>query len=401
MFMPKEMVAFLPWLQLKHDKCLSIGPVSFVPFSSCCSKIEGVSSQGYEDLKKILSSYKDLEGHPVKEATLLCLNDDWKLTRDRDEDEIVKITNIAAFSAISTNQYFTETFDHYANASLFKPVFQTYRVGAPHLVIRTRRRDAYSDSGGYDHGKVNITCPFECKDARDVEVDESLAQAVWNAKDTPVGRKIITSLSFFCLANTDSEQMELDAEVIQMASAFDQVFELGTAKAYELAIRLGEMFKSYDSVLVESSKGRMIWMGTRKDGRDVPKEEQKGWKIVQKWIEEFYHFRNEKVHGDKRRGPDEWAWSMNEHLIMAVFVFPLVVKHLLKQERFYSLTDDDKKKSNAIDFLLATKPGRWAHRREECHDVTIWTKLCQRWSKCAAQEIIDETDQELGKSDKS
>lgn len=373
-----HVVALLPWLRLESKQAISIGPVKFVSLENNCTQMKAIAGQGCEDLNKIISSYKDIEGNTVNTVTILLYDGQWRMIRGRDEAVIDEVTRIATLASMARNEFFQESNGRYANATLFEPIFQACREGNPHLAFRARRRDGYVLSGDYEHGKVNIACPIECQGIQNVEIDRALADALWNARETPIGRRIITALSFFCLANTDSPTMELDAEVILMASAFDQVFETEKNNAHELAIKLGSLLNNYGSVSVEKAmKTRKIWLGTH----GVAPDEQRAWKVHQKWIEEFYHLRNEKVHGDKRRQDDEWGWSMDEHLVMASFIFPLVVKLLLAQETCYSLTHIDKRELDNVDMRLTARD--WSQN---------WNKTDHVLSDRAKREIIDEVN---------
>ena len=64
-----------------------------------------------------------------------------------------------------------------------------------------------------------------------------------------------------------------------------------------------------------------------------------------------------------------WGWLPSEHLVMAAFVFPLVVKMSLVQEGRYALSRADEIRCRAVDALL-TRAG-WATENGSSIN-TIW-----------------------------
>ena len=84
---------------------------------------------------------------------------------------------------------------------------------------------------------------------------------------------------------------------------------------------------------------------------------QLDWPVAKMWMHEFHQYRSAVAHGESRASRT-WGWSPFEHLVMAAFVFPLVVKLGLAHEGHYALSRDDDIRCQAIDGLLSLP--KWA-----------------------------------------
>jgi hypothetical protein len=174
-------------------------------------------------------------------------------------------------------------------------------------------------------------------------------------------RRLKAALSFFSLASTDSDVMLPEAEIVLMASAFEQLLEGYGARA--LSQKFGDLFNSFGSVTVAQA------LATRSDIVVDPKfvSEQEAWLVHRKWIEELYHLRNAFAHGTAP-SVRSWGWLRFEHLVIAAFAFPLTVKLCLKQEGHYTLSDEDEVQCHALDLLLAATD--WREFQES--NTTVW-----------------------------
>jgi len=115
---------------------------------------------------------------------------------------------------------------------------------------------------------------------------------------------------------------------------------------------------------------------------------QKTWPVHRKWAQEFYRLRNDYVHGNdtNRR---TWGWHPLEHLIMAAFVFPVLVKVLLMQEGHYQLTEDDEGRLLAIDEVL-TITG-WGQVTGTHSNATGWQETLRKSMRRHALELAVQT----------
>lgn len=126
-----------------------------------------------------------------------------------------------------------------------------------------------------------------------------------------------------------------------------------TGKALDFCEKFASLWAKYGKVTMASA---------RKANPDNNKhrDEQRSWIICKKWAKEFYEQRSSFVHnGDKEELSSNW--SVQQHLLLAAFSFPLSVKLLLEKEGQYQLSKTDKSWCHVFEELL----NRWDPRAED------------------------------------
>jgi len=151
---------------------------------------------------------------------------------------------------------------------------------------------------------------------------------------------------YFDIANTDSDVIRQEAEIILMASAYERLLDI-EAKARAMNEGIGRLLSTYAHVTVQEA------LQSRPEIMIEPEYDaaQRAWPLHRKWAQEFYHLRNRYTHANDGR-VRTWGWHPIEHLVMAAFLFPLAAKLLLQAEGHYTLTEDDEGRLHAIDRLL-------------------------------------------------
>jgi hypothetical protein len=373
---PPRLIAFLPWLRLA--KTTTVKGVDFIPLATRDGAISAELGNLSTSLRKILSSYVDLEGRAMSNCVVACMpgrTPAWNLT-DGDFDAVRSAASLLALASIAENHYFG-ALGSYCNSSTFAVYWQRFTEPAEWIAVVTRRRDGTTQMGGYRHGEVRFTVPVQCHALEKGSVNEDLLAAVnWgHAQGSQVMARLESALSFFLLASTDAEAMAREGEIILMASAFEQLLK-GNASAYKLARKFGVLFRRCGSVTVaDAMRTRSkIWL----DPDPTRKAAQLNWHVHKKWIEELYDRRSKYVHGGSL-GARTWAWSDAEHSVVAAFVFPLAVKLLLMREGHPTLTEDEAVRCQSIDKLLAAT--EWHAVVGHHSDATTWRTIldaCRR-----------------------
>ncbi|HYR87159.1 MAG TPA: hypothetical protein VE422_23965 [Terriglobia bacterium] len=220
-------IAFFPWLRLTHP--IALGPFTFVPFKDDLGHIAPALADVAESLNTILRGYVDMRGASVGNCVVVTharSNPVWDL-RDEDHELIIRYAKILTLCAFAKNDYNTNM-GCYANSSHFQFVRQRFTVPVDYIAFDTRRRDGSTTDGGYRHGEVRFPVPPQAKSSRDACIDTGLGTAIARAisGNSPTAQSLLAALLFFDLANTDTDVMQLEAEVILMGSAFEQL--LGT-----------------------------------------------------------------------------------------------------------------------------------------------------------------------------
>lgn len=374
-------ICILPWLHF--DEVYELNEVCLVPFQLNGNQDANLGEMK-PALKKILASYVDITGRPIDQCTLLTIKNngpEWNINGS-DRERIMESLACFFLVAFSCNDYFSQA-STYVNASVFQPFFQEFEIPLKEVRFRRRRRDGWFRLGGYDHGEAKISIPLECISLK-AEMDPQFLNALGKAiKDkTPFVRRLLTSLSFLRLANTDQSHMSLDAEVILTIAAFEQLFD--AHEKYKLTTKYRDCFDAFKTKIVKE-------VLSARDGIKLDENENKGkdteWQLGRKWVQELYDLRSTNVHGvDKNKR--SWGWSPFEHLVMSAFIYPLAVKLLLQEEGHYILVDKDKIACMAIDIILSKT--NWFEPPSKNENQTQWQKcISEAWWKCLRSEPLE------------
>jgi hypothetical protein len=265
-------------------------------------------------------------------------------------------------AASATNEYF-QMIRPYVNRTMFELYWQRFAEPVEFVTLTARRRDGSLLIGGFRHGETKVTVPVQADSLDRVSIDTGFLRAISQAglAGAKSVHRLKPALSFFSLANTDSDVMLPEAEAILLASAFEAL--LGSEGARGLGKRFGELFRDYGGVTVDNA------LSDRPGIRIDPhfEKEQRGWFVHRKWAEELYDLRSKCVHGEplSRR---QWGWQPAEHLVIGAFAFPLAVKAILKGEWYYALTRIDEACFSSLDLILA----RTGWDKEDATNLTVW-----------------------------
>ncbi len=264
-----------------------------------------------EAFPTILSSYYDTQQRPIQNCVIVVdRNGGWNLIENRLE-AVRWASSLLFLAAWATNEYFTPIRSYVSDTS-FQVYFQRFSEPVDFISLGYRQRDGNVLYGGPRHGEIHFTMPLQCSSEFNVEMEFLAAlNAAYSAGSNVTGR-LKAVLPLIRLANTDNDVMTLDAEAALMGFVFEQYFEAN--KARDLAAKFEALFGGY--------------------------------------------FHTSAVAHGEWRASRTWGWSPFEHLVMAAFVFPLVVKLGLAHEGHYALSRDDDIRCRAIDGLLSLP--KWA-----------------------------------------
>lgn len=166
----------------------------------------------------------------------------------------------------------------------------------------------------------------------------ALAAQVFNTMEADEGFAL--AIRAFNDANTDRTTMSQTHELISTASAFQQLF----------GIRGGDVANTARS-LSDALARVPIAKGTPKKPRSADSAEKRGG-LRQAWMYDMATMRGSVAHGN-RQGSYPSIWSAQEHLLLAAFIFPRLVKLRLSTTG-YELTQKDRFELGLFDHYLAS-----------------------------------------------
>ena len=364
-------VIVLPFLRMRTGQ--TVAGVEFLPLRDGDGNVPAALETAVAPLERILSGYVDRHGTPCTNCVVATIpGKGWDLSRD-DGPAVMWGASLLFLASWACNDYFPRFGGSYVNSTMFRIIGQAYSGDMPvDIAISARRRDGETLGFGYKHGEVTFNVPVQCSIRETAVFDEDfvagLSAAV--AADSAVAGLLRTTLPFVELANTDDDFMTEHAEVILMASAYEQLLRR-PANKYKLGQKLAKLFGQFGSVTVADAQKVRAGITIDDSTADRAAAQPKWW-VHQKWLEELYGMRNKVAH-EGSDGGRSGGWTISEHLVMAAYVFPLAVKLLLEREGHYALTDTDRVGCRAVDQLLAA--ARWVEEEDGRESKESWTSI--------------------------
>lgn len=362
---PIRVIAFLPWLSLAES--VTIAGTEFAPFRDPNGNVNPKLTAIEDTLLKILSSYVDLRGEAVNNFTVVLrdgMAPGWDVATD-DFENIHWTVSLLSLCSLAQNDYFQPVLARYVNNTMFQLYGQNFTEPVDFISLRAKKRDGGTLVAGHRHGSVKFTVPLQCESLSIASVDNNLVSAFNHAiaANSALIERLRPALSFLNLANTDGDGMIAGAEVILMASAFEQL--LSSYGARNLSTAFSNIQNQYGGVIVANAINSRA--GLVVEPRYAA--DQQNWFVHRKWMEEFYQLRNAYVHGTALSART-WGWQTREHLVVGAFVFPLTVKLCLQEEGYYVLDDQDEIRCRAIDPLLAAT--NWERSPDDRANASCW-----------------------------
>ena len=331
-----SMLAFLPWLDLDED--VRLPEFSLVRFER--GRLPGGGIQA--TLDAVLELYVVGDNRPVPKATLFRLADR-ELTDDLTDDErgeAFALGELVSLAGLAAREFFAPF--HYANRDNFTLVIQGFADPAGGVAVRSRRRDG-SSSTYKTRGAARVRQPDHVVGTGGVRLDVPLLQALLKLRGTEEWPDFEESIFFFNRANTDSNDVFEQVEIISTTSAFERLLGCRSGKEQELAERF-----------VDEWRQRRCLLPSRCPRIPTGQKQFAGKCIAEVWIRDFFRHRGNVGHGRKTTEHPA-LWSAEEHLILGAYAFPLLVKLVLAKRGLYALTPDDQADVDAFEELACAK----------------------------------------------
>jgi hypothetical protein len=220
---------------------------------------------------------------------------------------------------------------NYCNRDNFRIVVQAFDDPHGGVAITTRRRDG-STTGYWPEENYHVLQPEHVALHSVVHIDEHLLKALLRAQEAKTWEHFWDSIINFNLANTDSSDITLQVEVVLFNGAFERLLDCNRGKEDELAERFANMLRPTNG-LAPSTCARL-------SDQDIVNRFRHSSTVRNMWIRDFFRLRGALAHG-KLASRHRPVWSLRDHLLLASFAFPLLLKASLAEESLYSLSEDD------------------------------------------------------------
>ena len=328
--------AFLPWLFLADDHVVGRFSVLRVgrpggPYDRV-RPVQLAKEQYQTQILDRLSSYIAFNGDNRDGWTIVGVDE--KITfptsdaleRQKLRLEIRDACELLAFSSIVCNELF-RPFDHYANSSVFQPIFQEVKAGPGYTAfIQNRKWSAVS------HGwpsETRLPEPLHCHSLGTSAVDAELLQALTmltssSSPNSRLGLRLKRAVHVFLRGYTDVPSNRIEDEVIFQVAALEALF--GSEGKLTTADNLEEILAS--DLCSQPFSDSPRFADDKLHGKSDPSRS-----TFWNWFIELYDLRN-KYHHCEEHNPERDVWSPTEHNIMSVHVFVLAVRYLLAKEGY-------------------------------------------------------------------
>ncbi len=364
------MLAFFPWLTIEEP--IEVGRFRLVPFERGQAP-GGAGTVEQALIDGVLAPFLDRPSRPVNVATIARLGGR-AYTADLDEEErneLFVFSQVTAFAGLAAREYCNVGTARYCNASDFSFLIQGFRDEPNGTVFTVRRRDG-ATTVRVTADAYQVLAPPQRSFTGPIRIDTPLVQGFLGARGAPLWNRLFEAIGPFLRANTDSADVAEQTEVVDMVGAFERV--LGVWSAKKLRRELERHFRPSEGISPSAAPR-------------IPPERQDGPSVRHFWMGDLYALRNAHAHGDQA-APATQVWDRAEHLLLAAYAFPLLVKSLLHEEGFYALTDDDRE---AIDLFewRARAAGHLLEAEDGHRDVRWNTLLCDFIEERGRRKMVE------------
>jgi hypothetical protein len=329
------LLQFMPWCPI--DKIYHAGEISIIPFNRD-QKTDDFDELEICHIRTILSSYRNLEGHPVEEVALVKYKDK-PILADLNDDEIEiarECADLICFSGLANREYFNQL-GAYCNADCFLLYGQRFKEDPSFIGVTSRRREG-RNLDGRPLAETIFSIPVHTNYVREVRLDENILSALINYRDSSLDDNWLrwqNAISCFNQANTDNDTVHYQVEWVLLCSAFEHLLA-AKSEAKDVAQKFADVFMPNFPLPISKTK------------RKSNKWQNLNSHLRYEWIKEFYRIRGDFSHGKlKTRQPT--TWKPLEHIVLATIAFHLLVRVLLSKKGHYILIDDDQAQIDAFE----------------------------------------------------
>ena len=340
---------FMPWVACAEP--LDLGVLRLVPYTRGA---QPAAHDGWPQatLDAVLGSYGEPDVYPepntprhVQHATLLTWTENPEgvgLESAHIASRLVQAQYVT-FSALAKRRYASHF--GYCNADGYRPVAQCFDAGSPgNTAVTVRRRDGQSLQYIGGATAPRFIRPQHVDSNLWVDIDAPLAAALLKVPLGDLKDRLDAAIDLCVKANTDSSAMSERTELVLMRVAFETLLK-ATHETADLRRRFEEHFAqdlpavpTWHAGALTENVWRARWPKAVKRPLDA-------------WLKDFCASRNAVAHGPSQDKPPVWA--SHNHLLLASWLFALMVKKLLAEQGLYALSDCDQALRRGFEAFFA------------------------------------------------
>jgi hypothetical protein len=333
-------LVFMPWATIDRKKAIGefeLLPVALDPDHSV--PLEGEAWRDpSDDVRRILGAYRDPPDIKISSATAIHLRDRSR-TADLSESEIdasFLLSEVIAFCGLATRQFFS--YGGYCNRDSFTLIGQRFVEGRGGVSLVKRRRDGRATTYVPEEFNV-IRREAHIEDVRPFPLDEAFANALLNEVRT--NQELEQCVRSFNEANTDRSSTSQAQEIVSTMSAFEQLLGVRNGDCNESRKRFAAFMASIPAGPTQPAKPEAL------------KRMQTGRSLREVWLQDLCALRGNVAHGHPVAAYPA-IWTPGQHLLIAAYLLPALVRLYLAQRALVVMTDADQSRLTALDDLLAS-----------------------------------------------
>lgn len=344
---------YLPWIQFNQD--FTVGDFEFVRVDSSMNQPRSLPAP-YDQLvaTTFQKNNKTIDCFTVIKKIKGNFTDD--LTND-DIDNLYDIAEILSLVGISTRDIVS---NNYVNLENFSLAVQKFKQNPIKNLSIVSRRVGSSVRNIYPIKDFSNRCPEHVSPQKNYSLDLNFLNKLSNfiLNKSKGWERVFQSLENFNLANTDYSRIRENSEFVLICGALERLMN-GSGNAQTLRHKITSILKLVPDQPVSAGKKPLPKKASSIKRKlcqftggslcaTAPFDHCKTLRDY--WIIDFYRVRNKFAHGEHTRHSS--IWSSKEHMALSGYIFPLLIKIYLKNNKFYTLSSNDKKLLGSFDFLL-------------------------------------------------
>ena len=333
------MIVMFPWLAL--DEPVRLEQFELLQFKQGLLPA-GVKKRKQSLLDRLFRPYQQA-GKPVQSASLLRFrgHDYLDDLNEAERSEVFSIAELLTISGLSAREFFGLGM-FYCNSDHFSCVIQTCESTFAGTAITRRRRDGRT-LNYVSANSFRVDKPHHVGGIMRTRLDLPLLKALMAARKCDWWENFFEAIFWFNRANTDSDTITKEIEAVEIVGAFERLLGLVGGDERSLRRAFIEAFVPKEELSCAASRRASI-------------QRFKGCSSVREaWIADLFRLRGDHSHGRKKpRYPS--TWSLDEHLLLAAFAFPLLAKQLLSTRGLYVPTRNDVAHVSAFEHLASINP---------------------------------------------